>query len=145
MTLPGIAPWGISESGRANLDEEQQYQYHAFGVPQLALRETHLQRVIAPYAGALALCCFPHAAIKNLSHMEAIGYFGELGFYEAADYTAPEADHAFTLVKSHMSHHQGMLLCAACNALTGNALVNFFHRNAQMEAFSLLLEEQFPG
>ena len=49
---------------------------------------------------------------------------------------------AFFIVKSHMAHHQSMTLCAICNALTGNALVNLFHSDARMEAFSLLLEER---
>ena len=142
MTLPYVSPWGISESGRFRLDEAGNYQYHAFGVPALALRATHFQRVITPYAGALALSCFPHAAVRNLAHMEALGWLGELGFFEAADYTAPDDSHAFFIVKSHMAHHQGMTLCAICNALTGNALVNLFHSDARMEAFSLLLEER---
>ena len=142
MTLPGVSPWGISESGRFRLDEAGNYQYHAFGVPALALRATHFQRVITPYAGALALSCFPHASVRNLAHMEALGWLGELGFFEAADYTAADDSHAFFIVKSHMAHHQGMTLCAICNALTGNALVNLFHSDARMEAFSLLLEER---
>lgn len=140
MNLPGISPWGVSESGRYVFDTEQNYQYHAFGVPQLSLRSDRFIHVITPYAGALALSVFPHAAIQNLRHMESVGLFDEaMGFYEAADYTVSDR---VRIVKSHMAHHQGMLFCAIVNALTGNALVTLFHRDPAMEAFSLFLEER---
>lgn len=142
MSMHGGAPWGVSESGRYVFDEAKQYQYHAFGVPQLSLRSDRFLHVITPYAGALALSVFPHAAVKNLRHMESIGLFdAHYGFYEAADYTGADG---MRIVKSHMAHHQGMLFCAIVNALTGNALVTLFHRDPAMEAFSLLLEEQIP-
>lgn len=136
-------PWGISESGHYQFDPALNYQYHAFGLPQLALRSETARHVIAPYAAALALCVRPHAAAQNLMQMEALGWLGELGFYEAADYSV-EQDGGFALVQSHMAHHQGMALCAMCNALMDDVLVRLFSERLDVSAYSLLLEERIP-
>ena len=45
-------------------------------------------------------------------------------------------------MRSHMAHHQGMLLCAVANALTGNALSRAFCRMPKVRAFLLLLRER---
>ena len=74
--------------------------------------------------------------------MEALGWRGAWGFYEAADYLRPGEDGAPALVKSHMAHHQGMALCALCNALTGNSLRRDFMALPRARALSLLLEER---
>jgi len=137
-------PWGVSESGYYAFDPLLNYQYRAFGISQLALRSEASAQVIAPYASALALRIAPNEACDNLMRMRTMGWCGALGFYEAADYTAPTADSAYQLVRSHMAHHQGMILCALCNALTDDSLVSVFHSNPQVEAFELLLEERIP-
>ena len=136
-------PWGISESGHYQFDPALNYQYHAFGLPQLALRSETERRVITPYAAALALCVRPHAATKNLMRMQSLGWLGELGFYEAADYTVQEGGEC-QLVQSHMAHHQGMALCAMCNALMDDVLVRLFSDRLDVSAYSLLLEERIP-
>ena len=136
-------PWGISESGHYQFDPALNYQYHAFGLPQLALRSETARHVIAPYAAALALCVRPHAAAQNLMQMDAQGWLGELGFYEAADYSVQQ-DGGFALVQSHMAHHQGMALCAMCNALMDDVLVRLFSERLDVSAYSLLLEERVP-
>ncbi len=136
------APWGISESGYYAFDPQLNYQYRAFGLPHLALRTETLAQVIAPYASALALAVLPEEATDNLLTMQRLGWSSQLGFYEAADYTASQPGVAYQLVKSHMAHHQGMLLCALCNALTDQALTRAFHLRADVEAFELLLEER---
>ncbi|MCL2544536.1 MAG: glycosyl transferase family 36, partial [Clostridia bacterium] len=102
-------------------------------------------QVIAPYASALALGVAPAEACDNLLRMRALAWSGTLGFYEAADYTAPTAEGAYQLVRSHMAHHQGMVLCALCNALTEDSLVAAFHSSPRVEAFELLLEERTPA
>ena len=51
-------PWGISESAYYKLDSGGNYQYHAFGVPQLAMMKGELDLlVISPYSTFLGLNC----------------------------------------------------------------------------------------
>ncbi|MDR3051214.1 MAG: DUF3131 domain-containing protein [Oscillospiraceae bacterium] len=140
-------PWGTSESGYYAFDPQLCYQYRAFGLPRLALRNDAFAPVAAPYASALALPVLPQEACANLLRMRAMGWCGELGFYEAADYTAnaSAAGAPYQLVRSHMAHHQGMVLCALCNLLADNALVEAFHARPEVEAFALLLEERIPS
>jgi cyclic beta-1,2-glucan synthetase len=84
-------PWGISESAFSALDRHNTYQYHAFGVPMLALkRGQERDLVIAPYASALALGVEPAAAIANLrrlAQLEGAPMVGDYGYYEAIDYS----------------------------------------------------------
>lgn len=135
-------PWGVSESGCAALDGALNYQYRAFGLKELALSGESESDVVAPYAAALAATVAPREAAANLMRMADMGWRGEWGFYEAADYSRSDADGTPTLVKSHMAHHQGMLLCALCNALTGDSLRRDFMDLPQARALSLLLEER---
>lgn len=134
-------PWGISESGYHAFDQRMNYQYRAFGVDALSLGGGS-GGVIAPYASALALAAEPYCAAENLERMAALGWRGERGFYEAADFLHAGADGRPALVKSHMAHHQGMTLCAICNALTGDALSRGFMDDPRARAISLLLEER---
>ena len=81
-------PWGISESAYNARDLELTYQYSNFGVPGLGLkRGLGENRVIAPYATALAAMVDPRAAVANLKRLAEIGAQGRYGFYEALDYT----------------------------------------------------------
>jgi len=80
--------WGISESACAKRNEAGDYHYEAFGVPSLALRKTGSEPVVvSPYSTLLALNVDPKGALSNLHRMNALGWFGAYGFYEAADYT----------------------------------------------------------
>lgn len=135
-------PWGVSESGCAALDAALNYQYRAFGLPNLALSGESEAGVVAPYAAALAAMVAPREAAGNLRRMAALGWRDERGFYEAADYLRPGEDGAPALVKSHMAHHQGMILCALCNVLTDNSLRRDFMGIPEARALSLLLEER---
>src|SRR5262249_30739738 len=48
-------PWGVSESAHGITDGDGSYQYHAFGLPMLALKRACARPdVIAPYATFLA-------------------------------------------------------------------------------------------
>ena len=132
-------PWGVSESGHYAFDLQLNYQYHAFGLKALAMSGSAMQDVTAPYASALALCCVPNAAAENLQRMRALGWSNAFGMIEAADYRNPEEPR---LVRSCMAHHQGMILCAACNALKGNVLNRLFMENPEARALSLLLQER---
>ncbi len=101
---------GVSESSYNARDLEMTYQYSNFGVPGLGglKRGLSANRVVAPYATALAAMVDPRAALRNLAHLESLGVKGDYGFYEAVDFTParlPQGiDHA--VVRSFMAHHQ---------------------------------------
>ena len=136
-------PWGVSESGYHAFDGGMSYQYRAFGLSELALDGTNAPgNVVAPYAAALALPLLPREACDNLRAMSRLGWRGEFGFYEAADYQRPGPDGVPEIVRSHMAHHQGMALCALCNALTGGSIARDFMEGPRMRALSILLEER---
>ncbi len=137
----GARPWGVSESGYYAFDGQLNYQYRAFGLEGLALGAVPAQNIVAPYASVLALAVDPSSAAENIIRMRELGWTGECGFYEAADYSAAE-DGAPRLIVSHMAHHQGMALCALCNALTDDSLAKCFGSIPQARALSLLLEEK---
>ncbi len=131
-------PWGVSESGYYAFDMYLNYQYRAFGMRAMALGGPVPQEVVAPYATILALAARPADAAKNIERMLNLGWAEECGFYEAADYARKSP----RIVKSWMAHHQGMALCALCNALTGDSLVRHFMRIPEARALSLLLNER---
>ncbi len=147
-------PWGISESAYAVVDRDDTYQYRAFGVPGLGFsRGLADDLVIAPYATALALAVTPRSAVDNLRRLETVGARGPLGFYEAVDFTdraapregASAGPHtAGVVVRTCMSHHQGMTLVAISNALLGDRMVERFHRLPLVRATDLLLQERVP-
>ena len=133
-------PWGISESGHAKTDAAGRYGYHAFGIPQLALKYgADDGPVISPYSTFLALEFLRDDAIDNLRRMETMGWLGDYGLYEAADYV--EGGEA-RMVRSWMAHHQGMSLLALTNLLRDGAFQRWFHANAMVRAAELLLHEK---
>lgn len=139
-------PWGISEAGYSQVDAEGNYQYHAFGVPTLALQPPpEGSLVIAPYASVLALGFDTANALENLRRMQKMGWVGEFGFYESADYSSA-AEHApgerYTLVRSWMAHHQGMSLLALANLLADHPFQRWFHADPRVRATELLLDEK---
>lgn len=135
-------PWGISESGYCAFDLQLNYQYQAFGLRSLALNGSAIEDVVAPYAAALALSCDPAAAADNLARMCQMGWWDEYGLYEAADYLHLDAEGHPQLVRSHMAHHQGMALCALCNALRDDILPRTFMQIPEARALKLLLQEK---
>ena len=78
--------------------------------------------------------------------MDAQGWFGPYGFYEAADYTNSRtrllgaARHE--LVLSWMVHHQGMSLLSLANFLCDNVVQRWFHSDRRVQATELLLQEK---
>ncbi|MBR6767178.1 MAG: hypothetical protein IKM02_04430 [Clostridia bacterium] len=135
-------PWGISESGYHAFDMHRNYQYRAFGIRSLALGECGNGDVIAPYASVLALSVDAAAAAENVRRMKNLGWAGEMGFFEAADYTRERETGEPDVVRSHMAHHQGMILCALCNALCGNYLSEVFMSVPEARALELLIQEK---
>jgi cyclic beta-1,2-glucan synthetase len=144
--LLGI-PWGMSESGFSTTDQQFNYQYRAFGVPELGFkRDLQHELVIAPYASALVLSVDPHRAILNLKHLEREGFRGEYGFYEAIDYTGHRLSKGkkFSLIRSYMAHHQGMSLIAIVNLLKDDLMVRRFLADPEFKAYEILLQESIP-
>lgn len=140
-------PWGVSESGYNAIDARSTYQYRAFGVPGLGLkRGLGDDMVVAPYATALALMVSPVAATENLRRLAGIGMAGRFGLYEAIDYTPsrlpPGQDAA--IVRSYMSHHQGMSLLAIGHALFDQPMRRRFESDPSVMATGLLLQERVP-
>ncbi|HEY3384573.1 MAG TPA: glucoamylase family protein [Vicinamibacterales bacterium] len=140
-------PWGISESGYNLLDARLTYQYRAFGVPGLGLkRGLAADLVVAPYASALALMVAPEEACSNLQRLAAEGFEGDLGFYEAIDYTPtrlPRGD-SHAVVRSYMAHHQGMTFLSLAHLLLDRRMQERFASDPAFQATALLLQERIP-
>lgn len=138
-------PWGLSESAYNLRDRQFTYQYRAFGVPDLALkRGLGRDLVIAPYASALAAMVTAGAALDNLAALEARGALGPYGFYDALDYTRPDPNARFAVVRNYMAHHIGMSLVAFTNVLESNVWQQRFHTDPVVRAAELLLHERIP-
>ncbi len=138
--------WGISESACFEMDEAGNYQYRAFGIPQLALQKPEPDSlVISPYSSFLALGVDAAGTLHNLRQMAADGWFGAYGFYEAADFTPSRRRSRFRryeLVRCWMSHHQGMSLLALANFLCNGVVQRWFHSEPRVQATQLLLQEK---
>ena len=152
-------PWGVSESAYAAADRSLAYQYAPQGVPRLALRRTPPdERVVAPYASALAALVEPQAAVANLRRLESLQARGALGFIEALDYTVgrqaetgmngkhsaatriPQA----TPVSTGMAHHQGMTLVALTDVLLQGQPRRWAMADPRLAAVACLLQERVP-
>ncbi len=140
-------PWGISESAFYVRDRAFTYQYADFGVPGLGLkRGLEQDRVIAPYATALAAMYDAPAALANFRELERIGGRGRFGYFEALDFTPerlPEGRN-MALVRAYMAHHQGMSLVALANTVYHDIMRHRFHREPMIKAIELLLQERTP-
>jgi hypothetical protein len=138
--------WGISESACSKRNEVGDYHYEAFGVPNLALKKNGSDPlVVSPYSTFLALNVDRKGALRNLHRMDALGWFGPYGFYEAADYTRSRnrlLGARYDLVKSWMVHHQGMSLLSLANCLCDNVVQRWFHSDRRVQATELLLQEK---
>jgi cyclic beta-1,2-glucan synthetase len=140
-------PWGISESAYNARDWQFTYQYSNFGVPGLGLkRGLSENRVVAPYASALAAMVDPRAAVANLARLAEVGAQGRYGFYDALDYTpsrVPEGE-SVVIVRTVMAHHQGMTIVAIADALFRGVMRRRFHAEPIVRASELLLQERMP-
>jgi cellobiose phosphorylase len=140
-------PWGISESGYSAFDMNLNYQYKAFGVPELGLkRGLANDMVVSPYSTLLALCIEPQDAVENLKELSRLGMDGDWGYYEAIDFTPSRLDRdvQYHIVKSYMAHHQGMSLAALNNFFNAGILQERFHSDPVIQAAELLLQEKSP-
>jgi cyclic beta-1,2-glucan synthetase len=143
----GKQPWGVSESAYARVDADQTYQYRSFGVPGLGFkRGLEEDRVVTPYASVLAVSIRPRAVVDNVIALEARGMLGTYGLFEALDFTPERAPLGETssIVRSYMSHHQGMLLVALGNFLNSRSMIDRFHSDPLIETGEVLLNEHAP-
>ncbi|NLW48151.1 MAG: glycosyl transferase family 36 [Firmicutes bacterium] len=140
-------PWGISESGYSLQDYNHNYQYHAFGVPGLGLKQgLEKDLVVSPYSTVLAALQEKRLSVKNLKRLEQYQALGIYGFYEAIDFT-PERlpkNSSQIIVKSYMAHHQGMIINAIANLLFKNCWQRRFISEPRIEATVPLLQEKVP-
>jgi cyclic beta-1,2-glucan synthetase len=138
-------PWGISEGACTSKNDAGHYEYHAFGLPQIALKANLPKRiVVTPYACALALTLCPVLALQNLRAMSGRGWLGKFGFYESAEYqsTVGSKEGRFEIVHAWMAHHQAMILMSICNLLRDSILPELFHREVRVEATEHILHER---
>lgn len=138
-------PWGISESGFYSFDNAMNHQYRAFGVPGTGFKRGLADDlVVAPYACLLALAVRPRAVISNLDHLLRYQMVGLYGLYEAIDFTPArlQLGQEAAVVRSYMSHHQGMIMLALANYLQDNVMVARFHAEPAIQSVELLLQEQ---
>ncbi|MBO4586637.1 MAG: hypothetical protein J5677_02315 [Bacteroidales bacterium] len=130
-------PWGISETAYNELDDAQNYKYHAFGVPYLKFQNTTPDRiVVSPYSSLMAMGVDDRAVFQNLQLFRKLGMYDEFGFYESYD----EEDHV--AVKAHYAHHQGMILASLANYLTCGCLQRYFMEEPAMRSMETLLKEK---
>ena len=140
-------PWGVSESAFIGKFLDGDYRYQSFGVPGLGLkRGLENDRVVAPYATALAAMIAPREAVVNFRRLAGEGAEGRFGFYEAIDYTPDRLPHGqrLAVVRSYMAHHQGMSLVALTNTLLDDPMPRRFHLEPMVRAAELLLQERIP-
>ncbi len=140
-------PWGISEAAYSTRDKDGHYQYHAFGIPALALSPSADDGpIISPYSSFLAMPFDREAALANLGHLANTGWIGEYGFYEGGDYrdskNASQRKPEPVIIRSWMAHHQGITLLALANVLFDGAIHRWFHADARVQACELLLHEK---
>ncbi len=141
-------PWGISESCYNLVNAQKDYQYRAFGVPDLGLkRGLATDLVLAPYASAMALMVAPAQACANLQRMAQLGLVGRYGLYEAVDYTPSRvpSGQPFSIVRCFMAHHHGMSLLSMASVLRGQSMRRRFLTDPEMRSAVILLQERLSA
>ncbi len=131
-------PWGISETAYNELDDAQNYKYHAFGVPYLKFQNTTPDRIVlSPYSSLMAIGADDRAVYNNMQRFRSLDmYDNGLGFFESYD----DEDHV--PVRAHYAHHQGMILAALTNYLCHNCLQQYFMQDPAMRSMETLLKEK---
>ena len=130
-------PWGISETAYNELDDAQNYKYHAFGVPYLKFQNTTPDRiVVSPYSSLMTISVDDRAVFENIQNFKKLDMYDEFGFYESYD----EEDHI--AVHAHYAHHQGMILASLANYLGNHCLQHYFMQEPAMRSMETLLKEK---
>jgi cyclic beta-1,2-glucan synthetase len=140
-------PWGISESGYNLVDAHLNWQYRAFGVPGIGFkRGLGEDLVISPYSTIMSLMVAPSQSFENLLVLKEKGFDGKYGFYESVDYTKSRLQRRqnFMIIKSFMSHHQGMSFLSLSYLLHNRPMQERFSADVQVKSALLLLQERIP-
>ncbi|MBQ8042798.1 MAG: hypothetical protein IJ272_01440 [Clostridia bacterium] len=140
-------PWGVSESAFALQDNEQNYQYKAFGIPWLGLkRGLNDNMVVSPYSSLMCLEYAPKKVYHNIKNLRKYNSYSNFGFYEAIDFTRTHIgkNKRYEVVKTYMAHHQGMILTAINNYINNGIIQTRFHANPSIDAADILLKERIP-
>ncbi|WP_192929721.1 GH36-type glycosyl hydrolase domain-containing protein [Alkaliphilus serpentinus] len=140
------APWGVSESGYYAFDLQLNYQYQAFGIPDLGLKRGLADyTVISPYSTLLALPYQPKEAFRNVTRLIEEGLEGQYGFYEAVDYSPIMVKgKGREIIRSFMAHHQGMIFVSLNNYFHHQIMQRRFHSQPLIKAVEQLLQEKLP-
>lgn len=140
-------PWGISESAFNLKDLHHNYQYKAFGIPWLGLKRGLAdEMVVSSYASILAILDKPKEVVQNLMLLKEYGMYNKYGFYESIDFTPSrqKKNETFSVVKTYMAHHQGLILLSINNLINKNILQKRFSLNPEIKANEILLQERMP-
>ncbi|WBW98758.1 GH36-type glycosyl hydrolase domain-containing protein [Oceanirhabdus sp. W0125-5] len=141
-------PFGVSESGYFGFDVNDNYQYKAFGVPALAMKNIlNPDLVISPYSTFLLMMMNKKDCLENLKKLRDLGMEGKYGLYEAIDFTKRrmKRDKEYEIIKSFMIHHQGMTLMALNNIINNNRLKELFHSIPNVKCMERMLMENIPN
>jgi cyclic beta-1,2-glucan synthetase len=141
-------PWGISEAAFGDRDPNRLFQYEGFGAPGLALRRYTMQRwLISPYSTFLAVGIETQSALKNIYRMKDRNWLGRYGFYESAEIrvNGRSDSAADRITRCWMAHHQGMILLAISNLVSGSTMHQRFHAVPMITATERLLHEKMPA
>lgn len=139
--------WGISEAAFNLKDFNGNYQYKAFGIPWLGLKRGLAdEMVVSSYGTILAINDKPVEVVKNLKKLEDAGMYNKYGFYESIDYTPSRVrnNENYSVVKTYMAHHQGLILLSIDNLVKNNIFQERFFENPEIEAVDILLQERMP-
>lgn len=129
--------FGISESGYYKYDNNLNYQYNAFGLSEVSLRNVEDRCVITPYATFIGMDINISKAMANLDILAREDMVGEYGYFEALDLTGQKH-----IIYSYMAHHQGMILASIANVISDNCIREYFMSDSQMSGARQLLTEK---
>ena len=139
-------PFGISESCFYEFDSELNYQYKAFGVPNLSIKKDYNNLVVSPYSSIMSLMVDFKKSMKNIKNLNSLGALGRYGFYEALDFTKERnRDRKYSIVKNYMAHHQGMSFMALSNVLMESLCQKRFENILQLSSVCELLTESLSN
>ena len=139
--------WGISEAAFNLKDFKGNYQYKAFGIPWLGLKRGLADEiVVSAYGTILAINDVPQKVISNLKELEKCGMYNKYGFYESIDYTPCRTgkNNKYSIVRTYMAHHQGLILLSINNLINNNILQERFFDNPEIASIDVLLQEKMP-
>lgn len=143
-------PWGISEAAFNLKDLNNNYQYKAFGIPWLGLKRGLSEEIVtSSYGTILAITDDPIAVLNNIKQLEKMGMYSKYGFYESIDFTPNRVvnnnGRNYSIVKTYMAHHQGLILTSINNYINNNIIQKRFMENSEMMSSRILLEEKMPN